>query len=71
MANTLLSFDSEHQGIVVSKRKKLNNYFFSSQQHDAKYDYYGKRIATAGSDGKINIFEIINQSQKKVAELSK
>jgi protein transport protein SEC13 len=55
MASVLSSFDSEHQGVV----------------HDAQYDYYGKRIATAGSDGKINIFEVQNEIIKKVAELAK
>jgi len=38
-----------------------------------KYDYYGKKIATAGSDGKINIFEVNtpNQNMRKLTELSK
>jgi hypothetical protein len=40
-------------------------------KHDAQYDYYGKRLATAGSDGKINIFEILQDSFKKVSEINK
>jgi protein transport protein SEC13 len=55
MSTIISQFDSEHKGIV----------------HDAQYDYYGKRIATGGSDGKINIFEITNEVIKKVSELSK
>lgn len=40
-------FDSNHDGIV----------------HCVKYDHYGKRIATGGSDGKINIFLIENSNK--------
>lgn len=62
MSNSIYSFDAEHQGIVV--RYPLN-------KHDARYDYYGKRVATAGSDGKINIFDVTEDSVKKIAELAK
>lgn len=37
-------FNSQHDGIV----------------HCVKYDHYGKRVATGGSDGLINIFQIDN-----------
>lgn len=26
-------------------------------KHDAQYDYYGKRLATCSTDGKIHIFD--------------
>ena len=62
MANTVYSFDSELQGTIV-------NIDLINQQ-DAKFDYYGLRLATAGLDGKINIFEVNESAQKKVAEIS-
>jgi len=39
--------------------------------HDAQFDHYGKRLATASSDHTVNIFEIGANSAKKVAELRK
>ena len=60
MAYTFDSFDSEHQGIIVIK------YLF---QHDVQYDYYGKLIATAGSDKKINIFKSKDNKWIKKCEL--
>lgn len=35
----------------------------SSNIHDAQLDYYGKKLATASSDCKINIFEVVGDSQ--------
>jgi hypothetical protein len=61
MSNLLISFATEHEGIVVNT---------NLTKHDAQYDYYGKRLATAGSDGKINIFEV-GEKCKKVAEITK
>lgn len=43
-------------------------------KHDVQYNFYGNRIATAGSDGKIIIFEVSddnNGSFKKLTELVK
>ncbi|GAB5365492.1 hypothetical protein AAMO2058_001062900 [Amorphochlora amoebiformis] len=37
--------------------------------HDAQLDYYGKRLATASSDQKIKIFELVGKKQNLVAEL--
>lgn len=39
--------------------------------HDIQYNFFGNRLATAGSDGKINIFSISsNETIQKQAELS-
>lgn len=35
----------------------------SSNIHDAQLDYYGKKLATASSDCKINIFEVVGDNQ--------
>lgn len=35
----------------------------SSNIHDAQLDYYGKKLATASSDCKINIFEVVGDTQ--------
>jgi len=37
--------------------------------HDAQFDHYGKRLATASSDHTVNIFEIGANDARKVAEL--
>lgn len=40
-------------------------------QHDAQFDHYGKRLATASSDHTVNVFEVGTDSARKVAELRK
>ncbi|CAM9248891.1 unnamed protein product [Ectocarpus fasciculatus] len=48
MATTALqTIDTHHSGNI----------------HDAQLDYYGKKLATASSDCKINIFEVVGDSQ--------
>lgn len=47
MATTALqTIDTHHSGNI----------------HDAQLDYYGKKLATASSDCKINIFEVVGDS---------
>jgi protein transport protein SEC13 len=44
MASTAPStFDAQHE----------------AQIHDAKFDYYGKRLATCSADGAVNIFNVV------------
>lgn len=31
--------------------------------HDAQYDYYGKRLATCSTDGKIHIFDTSSKTE--------
>ena len=50
-----IDFDADHSGII----------------HDIQYNFYGNRVATSGSDGKINIFDVTNNTFNKIAELSK
>ena len=38
-------------------------------KHDSQYDYYGKKLATSCSDGKITIFDVINHNFKKITEI--
>ena len=63
MSHTLNSFDSEHQGTTVTIELILSDW------HDLQFDYYGKKMASAGSDGKINIFEITKENTKKISEI--
>lgn len=37
--------------------------------HDAQLDYYGKRLATCSSDGKIHLFEVSGKQQKFLESL--
>ena len=37
-----MAFNAQHDGLI----------------HDAKFDYYAKRLATCSGDGSINIFEV-------------
>ena len=44
------TFDTKHEGMIVfySKKKLFANEIL---QHDAQYDYYGKKLATCSADG--------------------
>ena len=68
MSTVINNLEADHKGIIVKNKYKL---MLKKTQHDTQYDYYGTRLATAGSDGKINIFDISNKSLKKLAELTK
>lgn len=51
MTTPLLSIDTEHQDMI----------------HDAKLDYYAKRLATCSSDRSIKIYDIIQDQQYSLA----
>lgn len=38
-------------------------------QHDAQFDYYGRRLATASSDRTIRVFDVSSDTQTLLAEL--
>ena len=38
-------------------------------QHDAQFDYYGRRLATASSDRTIRVFDVGSEAQTLLAEL--
>lgn len=49
---------------------QTREFFFSLfPQHDAEFDHYGKRVATASSDRVIKIFEVAGDAAAKVADL--
>mmetsp|Transcript_1068 Transcript_1068/g.1658 ORF Transcript_1068/g.1658 Transcript_1068/m.1658 type:complete len:303 (-) Transcript_1068:39-947(-) len=54
MTTPLQTFDTKHNDII----------------HDAKLDYYGKKLATCSSDKTIMIFEIVNNEQKHLTTLN-
>ena len=41
----------------------------ASAQHDAQFDYYGKRLATCSSDRSIKVYDVSGSEYKYLAEL--
>ena len=64
------SADTPSHHCRASRRShtSLEMHFFS--QHDVQLDYYGKQLASAGSDRRIKIFDVIDGVQRQqTAEL--
>jgi len=41
-----------------------------SMQHDAQFDYYAKRLATASSDGTVTVYDVSGSEHRESAVLS-
>lgn len=55
-------YDSESQNDIIVSTSLLT-------QHDSQFDYYGKRVATCNSKGKIAFFEIIDNRHSKQSDI--
>ncbi|KAL0488396.1 protein transport protein SEC13 [Acrasis kona] len=60
MTTATTTFDTKHEDMILIKLTVI--------QHDSKFDYYGKRLATCSSDRTIKIFDV-TQDNKPLAEL--
>ena len=53
----IASIDTKHEAMIVPFYWNALN-LIKKSQHDAQYDYYGKRLATCSSDGYIKVFDV-------------
>lgn len=67
--------ETGHTDIIVScvfflldrsvRAYTLNDFFNCSFQHDAQFDFYGKRVATCSSDRVIRVFDVDETGEYK------
>lgn len=56
--------------IINTTHEDMIVYFNLINQHDAQLDFYGTKLATCSSDGKIKIFDINGENSNQIAELN-
>ena len=41
-----------------------------AEQHDAQFDYYAKRLATASSDGTVTVYDVVGSEHREAGVLN-
>lgn len=76
MAEPVHTIDTQHGDTVVGLLRFSSCWCRSEfhaatvpSQHDAQFDYYGKRLATCSSDRSIKVYDVSGSEYKYLAEL--